>query len=319
MAEIIHAGAGAGRNINGAIIQIKMKKWILIIVGLIIALCLGTFFYTWYQLHTSIVLHVRPGKNTPSQFNLTAKFYQITSQDGVKLGIWHIPVKNPKAAVILVHGYSDSDGGKSEMLGQAKFLNNALYATFLVDLRSYGESEGGKTYLGVKEWQDVAAVYDFAKALPENKNKKVGILGDSMGAAIAIITAGKIGKGDFVIAEVPFANYKTVFHQQFIRKKYPSILVSILLPFLRLAAIVELGFNYESYSPDRYVSRINVPIFVMSAERDDWVGRDAGKSLFDLAKQPKEFWHANTSHEIFVEEEEELKSKTLNFLSNYAL
>ncbi|MBI3577533.1 alpha/beta hydrolase [Candidatus Gottesmanbacteria bacterium] len=294
-----------------------MKKIILILSSVGFLILTAIFLYVWYQFHSSIAFHVSAGDQTPERFNLVVEPHQLTSADGIKLSSWYIPTKDPKAVVILVHGYSTSNGGKSEMLEESQFIHEAGYSTLLIDLRSFGDSEGNKISLGTKEWQDVAAVYDFAKSRPENKNKKVGLLGDSMGAATAIITAGKTGKADFVIAQVPFSSYKTLLREQIKREKYPSILVPVLLPFLRLATALDLGLNYESYSPDKLVNNIKVPIFIIGAQNDEWVGSGAGKILFHLANQPKEFWQANTTHDVFTDNPEELKRRILEFLAKY--
>lgn len=294
-----------------------MKRIILILGSAVFVILTAIFLYVWYQFHSSIALHASAGSQTPEQFNLAAEPQQLTSADGIKLSSWYIPTKNPKAVVIFVHGYATDNGGKSEMLAESQFIHEAGYSTLLIDLRSFGNSEGNKISLGTKEWQDVAAAYDFAKSLPENKNKKIGLLGDSMGAATVIINAGKTGKADFVIAQVPFSSYKTLLQQQIRREKYPSLLVPVILPFLRLAAGLDLGLNYESYSPDKLVTNIKVPIFIVGAQNDEWVGSEAGKRLFNLANQPKEFWQANTTHEVFTDNPEELKRRILEFLTKY--
>lgn len=291
-----------------------MKKRLLVFAILSLIVFLGLFFYVWYQFHTSIALHVLGNKQTPFEFNLTASSHQITSADNIKLALWYIPAENAKAVLILVHGYATNGGGKAEALSRAQSLNQEGYSTVLIDLRSFGESEGNKIYLGTKEWQDVTAAYDFAKALPENKDKKVGIWGVSMGAATAIVTAGKTGKGDFVIAEAPFSDYQSLWVEQIKRKGYPKILTPILLPLLDLSAKLSLGLNYQSYSPNNLIGNIHVPIFIISAEDDNWVGSLAGKRLFDLANFPKEFWHANTTHEVFNDNPNQLKTKVLEFL-----
>ncbi len=296
-----------------------MKKLFWFSIGTLLTLFVGTFLYVSYQFHKDIAVHVQPSSQTPGQFSLTVKPYLIQSTDGLKIAAWYIPVDNAKAVLILIHGYANTTGGKNALLGQAKFLHDGGYSTVLLDLRSFGESEGEKIALGTKEWQEVAAVYDFAKSLPENGQIKVGFLGESMGAAIAIITAGKLNKGDFIIAQVPFSDYQTLWREQLTKKGYPKYSMPILLPFLNLAAILDLGADYQSYSPDKLISKIAAPILIISAQNDDWVGSQAGKKLFDLANSPKEFWQAESSHEVFKDQPDELKTKVLEFLDKYTL
>lgn len=148
------------------------------------------------------------------------------------------------------------------------------------------------------------------KSLPENKNKKIGFFSGSMGAATSIVTAGKSGKGDFVIATVPYANFKTLFAQQLSNEKLPRF----LLPFLRIAAVFEFGLRYNTFTPSNYISKINKPIFLMAAKYDEVVNVHDARYLFDLANEPKYFWEADTRHRVFDENPEEFKKQVLNFL-----
>ena len=80
---------------------------------------------------------------------------------------------------------------------------------------------------------------------------------------------------------------------------------------------MDLGLGYDAYSPINLINKVNVPVFIISSEDDEWVGKEAGKKLFDLANSPKEFWHANTSHDVFMDNPEEVKKRVLEFLGKY--
>ena len=109
---------------------------------------------------------------------------------------------------------------KIRLLPHAEYLNSAGYSTILIDLRSFGKSEGDKTSLGIQEWKDVETAYDYAKSLPENKNKIIGFYGKSMGGVTAIITRALTDKGDFIIALTPYASFGGLFNFQLKQKGY---------------------------------------------------------------------------------------------------
>lgn len=255
--------------------------------------------------HDNLVL-----KNT-SNFYPTTQF--ATTRDNKKIAYWYFPAQKSKGVVILAHGYGNP-GGKSVMIGHAKYLEEAGYSTALVDLRAYGESEGDQITLGVHEWKDLEAVYDKMKALPENSGKKIGYLGVSMGAVSSIIAQAETGKGDFVIASVPYASFNTLFASQLQKK---GLEPRIFLPFMQQVAYMELDREYQQFTAANHIQKITAPILLMGATNDDVVnGKDAEK-IFDLANEPKEYWEVESRHDIFYFHPEEFKEKVLSFLAKY--
>lgn len=282
-----------------------------IITILLILFIVGIFFYTWYELHFQLNLHI--GLKSPKlskDLNLIKKY--LKTKDGIRIASWYMPVKNSKAVVILVDGYKQLDEDKVRMFDHAEYLRKAGFSTVLIDLRSFGKSDGNKITFGVNEWKDVETAYDYIKSLSENKNKKIGFLGISMGGTISIITSAITGKGDFIIASTPFADFKSLFDFRIRKRGLPSF---IFLPILRALALFELGSNYEHYTAINMVRKVNVPIFITSAKHDQIVNSFDAKRIYDMATVPKEYWQTNTSHRVFKDNPLVFQKKILNFLS----
>lgn len=285
-----------------------------IIIVFLLLIILGIFIYTWYEFHLTLRSRKKINKTISNKDLKIIKKY-LTTSDGIKISSWYIPVKNPEAVIILVHGYREANADKARMLEHAEYLKKADYSTVLVDLRSFGESDGDKMTLGINEWKDIEIAYDYAKSLPENKGKKIGFYGKSMGAVASIIAKGITGKGDFIVAITPYASFKSLFKFQLQQKNYYA---PLFLPLLRLVSFFELGFNYEKYAPINLIKKINVPIFIASAKYDEMIPKDDSKYLFDNANNPKEFWQAPTNHyEIFRDNPTEFQKKVLGFLSKH--
>ena len=115
--------------------------------------------------------------------------------NGFKLaGLLHIPDDLPvgqrRAAVVVLHGFgSNKDGGISMAASQ---LFAALgYITLRFDMRGCGQSEGqrGKV-ICLEQVQDTQAAIDFLQGRPEVDPQRIGVMGHSFGAAVAIYTAG---------------------------------------------------------------------------------------------------------------------------------
>ena len=284
------------------------------VIIIFILFILGVFIYTLYEFHFALRSHALVKKPILNKsFKLIKK--TLTTSDGIKISSWYMPVKNPKAVVILVHGYKEANADKIRMLPHAQYLKKAGYSTLLIDLRSFGESEGNKITLGIQEWKDVEAAYDYVKTLAENKDKKIGFYGKSMGGVTSIIAKGITGKGDFIISLTPYASFKNLFSFQLTQKGY---FAPFFLPFLRLAGLFEFGLNFEKYAPINLIKKINVPIFIAGAKYDEMVPKFDAKYLFDNANNQKEFWQAATNHdEIFRDNPTEFQKKILSFLSKY--
>lgn len=259
-----------------------------------------------------VELKIKKNSKAPQNYNLDYTTHEL-SLGNKKFKVWNIPAKNSKVVVVLIHGYATVRGGNSSLLEQAKFLHDTGYSTILINPESL-ENITNKVYLGAMEWKYAKTIYEFVRSLPENKNKKIGFLGDSMGAVTSIILIGKTGYGDFVVAGAPFSSYKSLFSTRIKNKGYPEFLIPLIYAFIKLATIFELRINLDVYSPDKFIAKIKVPILIISAEKDIEVNKDGGKILFEKANSPKEFWHTNTTHSIFEDDRDEYKKKILWFL-----
>ncbi|SRR6266568_510835 len=288
---------------------------VFIFILLFIFIILGLIFYSWYRIHAAICTYCEEGKKTPKDYGLLYETRHITTSDGLKLSTWYIPVKNPKAIVILVHGYATLDGGRPLVLFNAEFLRHAGYTTLMVNLRATGESEGKKSTFGVTEWMDVEAAYDYIKTLPESKGKKIGFFGCSMGAATVLVTAGHTKKGDFVIAGVPYASFAALYSYRLRQERLPRF----LLPFMMLATYLELGSACSYFTPKRFIAKIHVPLFMVSAKNDQTVNSEDAIYLFKKANKPKVLWEADSGHLVDKDQPEELKKRVVTFLDTYTM
>lgn len=289
-----------------------MKYLILICLILIIILTL-CFLYTWWKFRQAIYIHADLNQKLIDNFPLDKKSVSFKTSDGEIISAWYMPVINSKAVIILIHGLTDKNGGKALMLPHSDYLTKNGYSVFLLDLRSTGESSGSKVYLGTKEWQDAEASFNFLKTLPENKDKKIGFFGISMGAATAIITAGKTQRGDFVIASVPYASFNKLLSFQLAKE---HLFLPLFLPLTKISAVIELGSFYSDFDPEKLISKIKKPVLIIAAKNDGDVDyKDAGY-LFSLANKPKYFWSAETTHDVYNEKPEEFRKHVLDFLKN---
>lgn len=119
--------------------------------------------------------------------------------DDLKMAGWHVPSENG-VTIILLHGYG---GNRGAMLWHAKQLVEAGYGVLLYDERASGESEGTRRSYGWEDPRDVAGAIHFIETESTNDFERIGILGCSIGAQIALQSAAIYPNLEAVWADGP--------------------------------------------------------------------------------------------------------------------
>jgi dipeptidyl aminopeptidase/acylaminoacyl peptidase len=115
--------------------------------------------------------------------------------NGLKLaGILHIPEGSPpvrrRPAFAVLHGFgSNKDSGVA--LAVARQFADLGYVTLRFDMRGCGESEGPRgRVICLEQVEDTRSALGFLATRPEVDADRIGLLGNSFGAAVAVYTAG---------------------------------------------------------------------------------------------------------------------------------
>jgi pimeloyl-ACP methyl ester carboxylesterase len=164
----------------------------------------------------------------------------------------------PRGTVFLLHGIR---ADRSQVRGWARMLADAGFRAVLVDLRGHGRSTGDWLSYGVVESTDLAQALD---ALLERGlvAGRVGVMGFSYGAAIAIEWAGQDTRIAAVVAVAPFASLRAVV---------PGYAPLFPASFVESAIDVagrQAGFNPDEASPTKAIRRTSAPVLVIHGEDD---------------------------------------------------
>jgi len=115
--------------------------------------------------------------------------------DGLKLsGILHLPegraAEERRAAFAVLHGFgSNKDGGGGTAM--AKMLAGLGYAALRFDFRGCGESEGERgRVICMEQVKDTRNALSFLATRAEIDLRRIGVVGQSFGAAVAVYAAG---------------------------------------------------------------------------------------------------------------------------------
>lgn len=276
-------------------------------------LALFVFLQPRFVMQNALRGHVSGVSKVPSDYDLEYTSHKFISGN-LELAGWYIPANNSKKVLVMAHGYSKPVGGKSIFLQEAKYFNDAGFDVFLFDFGGFGESEGDRTYLGVKEWQEIVDAYLFAENISETEDKQIGFYGVSMGGFASIVAAGKSGLGDFIVAAVPYRNLDSLMEKQLSNFKLPA---SIFMPGLKAVASREIGENYDQISAETEIKYIKIPIMIIGAKKDRVVAYEDSQTLFGLANEPKQYKDYNEGHLLLNNPEAKYREEVVGFLNSF--
>ena len=132
----------------------------------------------------------RPVGSPPSADYETVRF---TASDGVDLEGWYRPSRNG-ASLLMISG---GGGNRRSTLRHAEMLVRHGYGVLVYDPRGSGNSEGTVNSYGWGWEKDAAAALDFLAA----RDDRIGVLGLSTGADIAIDVAARRDDVEAVVAD----------------------------------------------------------------------------------------------------------------------
>lgn len=230
--------------------------------------CSGIFFQPYRG-------HVR----TPAQLNLAYEDVYFQAHDGTALHAWFLPAQGKAVGTILfLHGNAENI---STHIGSVYWLPAKGFNVFLLDYRGYGVSQGTPSLAGVQD--DVDSALENLLARKDVQADRVVVFGQSLGGAIAIYYVAHSryrAQIRALVTESAFASYR-----QIAREKLAVFWLSWPLQY-PLSGTVS-----DAYSPSAAVAQISpIPFLILHGDQDPIVPLHHGQRLFELAKEPKQFW-----------------------------
>jgi hypothetical protein len=236
-----------------------------LIAGLIaLAIIYGGFVGALYFRQRAILYPIPQTQRTlPKAAGLPqAEEHILTTSDGEKVIVWHVPPQANHPVVIFFHG-----NGETLAWRVPRFRALVSDGTGLVALsyRGYAGSTGAPTERGLLS--DGAATYIFAAA--HYAPDRLMLWGFSLGSGVAVAVAAEkpIGK---LILEAPFTSIIDV--------------ASLWFPFVPISLAMR-----DQFHSDRRIGSVAAPLLVMHGEHDQAISIRLGEKLYALAHEPKEF------------------------------
>lgn len=246
----------------------------------------------------------------PPPADLPVESLTLSSRSGSQIATWYIPASQAQATVVLVHGIH---ADRRIMLGRARALHEAGYATVLIDLQAHGESPGKLITLGHLERHDVQAAVDLARR--REPQHRVGLIGVSMGGAAALL-APRL-KLDALVIESVYATMDEALGNRV--RLVCGPLAPLVTPLLSRQFGPRLGISTTDLRPIDHIGRVGCPVMVVTGEDDASTPVAESRRMYEAAADPKQFVvFADAGHEDFLARDDAAyREAVLSFLGKH--
>ena len=223
---------------------------------------------------------------TFSPFETQVEGYEevtLKTDDGLRLSAWWFPQPDSKQVVVGLAGHRSP---KSDLLGIGSGLWRAGNNVLLFDWRSRGQSDVAQHSLAYYELRDAeAAVAYVLKRMP---TARLGLMGYSMGASVAILLAEREPRVAAVAADSPFTGIAEVVAHGAAQLRLPAGLV---VPMADRLTAWRYGYRFGAVRPIEAVAAISPrPLLLIHGGADSLIPVSHVHELFATAHEPKQRW-----------------------------
>ncbi|MCP4308065.1 MAG: alpha/beta hydrolase [bacterium] len=217
----------------------------------------GTFYFAPRMFRKAFAPPQRDASQSPSGLGLPQEQVWLRSVTGTRLHGWFIPVVGPAPVVVVLHGWG---GNASLMLPLAPHLNAAGFHALFLDARNHGHSEHD-TFVSMPRFaEDLEIAVDWVAGREEVTS--IGVLGHSVGAGAAILSASRSDHYSAVVSVSSFSHPEEMMREQMDRIPTP-ILNAILESVQRT-----IGYRFETFAPRVRLPQVTAPLLLVHGDSD---------------------------------------------------
>jgi fermentation-respiration switch protein FrsA (DUF1100 family) len=235
-------------------------KWLLIVVSAGYACALAVLFLMQRSFLFPIPTTARTAPEAAGFPE--AEEHVLTTADGEKVILWHVPAKPGHPVILYFHGNGDYLAG---FFGRFRDLVADGTGVVALSYRGYAGSSGHPSEQGLL--QDAAAAYAFTSA--RYSADKIVVWGFSLGTGVAVALAAEQPVSRLIL-EAPYTSLADVAAPAF--------------PFAPVRWLMR-----DPFYSDRRIAGVTVSLLVMHGGRDPTIPIELGERLFALAREPKQF------------------------------
>ncbi|MCM3225546.1 alpha/beta hydrolase [Terribacillus saccharophilus] len=224
----------------------------------------------------TISREVEAGRYNKAAYDaLRKEEFSVPSGEGKIYGTHYVGDPDSRHVMVISHGVAVNK------YNSIKYMNVFLALGFnvvLYDQRRHGLSDGKSITYGYQERHDLARVIQWTKERYDY-DLKLGVHGESMGAATALLYAGTVEDGaDFYIADCPYSDFaEQVAYRLKVQFHLPR---QVFLPAAELIVRKLDGYRFRDVSPIHSVVNIEKPVLFISSLPDSYIPVQMTKDLY---------------------------------------
>lgn len=216
----------------------------------------------------------------PEDFGIpksSVEYFSTHTPDGLKISalrVLHEDSADRRGAIIFLHGIRRS---KECSFPMASFFSKKGYDCYAMDLRSHGESSGEYITYGESEHDDLSSFIDY---ISENfgLDERVILWGQSLGAAVAFLTAEYDSRVDVLISESTYSEFERSVGDFF------SFFTGFNSPFIERIIVKRISsiakFRPDDISPLNAAKNIDIPVMIVHGHKDNKISPVNAYELF---------------------------------------
>jgi fermentation-respiration switch protein FrsA (DUF1100 family) len=193
---------------------------------------------------------------------LQAEEHLLTTADGEKVIVWHVPAKPGHPVVLYFHGNGDFLAG---FFGRFRDIIADGTGVVALSYRGYAGSSGKPSERGLLA--DAAAAYAFTTA--RYGADRIVVWGFSLGSGVAVALSAEQPVGKLIL-ESPYTSIVDV--------------AASVFPIFPIRLVMR-----DPFRSDERIARVKAPLLFMHGARDPTIPIKFGERLFALAHEPKQF------------------------------
>ena len=240
----------------------------------------------------------------------------IESKNGYTLsGIFLKPLTT-NDTIIICHGVTEN---KFNSIKYARMFHNLGFNTVVYDHRRHGETGGKTTSYGYYEKLDLQQIVTYVRE-QIGPHAKLGIHGESMGAATTLLYAGDVAdEADFYIADSAFSDFRQLLYC--IMKNSIAIELKLAVYVTDLLLRLRDGYTSKRISPIAVTPNIVKPVLFIHNKLDTFIPASMSEDLF-AAKTGDKMLHlfdVGDHTQAYNETPDEYEKVVSEFLQRYVL
>lgn len=224
---------------------------------LVVALVVVAALTAWLLVNESRLVYfpIRELAATPRDAGMPFEDVRLTTDDGVALHGWFVPVPDTAAlSVLFLHG---NGGNISHRLDKLAVLHRLGAQVLIVDWRGYGRSDGRPSERGLE--RDARAAYDHLVGARGVDPRRLVVYGESLGSTHAAWLATEVPVGG-VVLESAFTSARDVARG--------------LYPWLPVAWVLRHRMDTLARMP-----KIDAPVLLLQSRDDEFFAFDHAERL----------------------------------------